>query len=294
MLSLKQIGTVCFAIFSFVFSAPTFATGISSGASSAGCDNSTLNTYSGTSNLQANWSANEITVKWYADSEAQQPMTTNTCFYGPNSALTIPPASSMVNLKPGYTFAGWRVRQAQCGFASSVCGLNGSAVNGLTYSNSGYNSHDGQEAENASTYGLTTPGTWAVEFSNGGVIKGTASCNSTNSNTYDTIVSAMISGTMTEEQVINALWGTCNNDTFKPSNTFDATASGQDSDQYCWCKMESYTPSGESACNIASPSWVLLIDLESASNCANDCADACADGVRDFDDFRRAVFGVSQ
>ena len=183
-----------------LISSPSYSSGITSNANSATCDNSTLETYTGTSNLQANWSANEITVKWYADSEAEQPMTTNTCFYGPNSALTLPPASSMVNLKPGYTFAGWRVRQTPCSFASSVCGLNGSDLDGLTSQGYGYAHLNANAGYNESTYGLTTgSGQWAVSFTNGGIVRGIASCNSTMPTIMETIMTAMGNGTMSEE-----------------------------------------------------------------------------------------------
>ena len=274
-----------------LISSPSYSSGITSNANSATCNNSTLETYTGTSNLQANWSANTINITWYND-DAQ--FASNSCTYG--GPLTMP---NDIPTKPGYTFAGWRVRQAAgCTFANQVCSLTGSGVNGLTYnmddSNAyGYYSHNGQDKKNESTYGLTAGG-WTVKDTSGGIIKGIASCNSTKPNLWDTVMEGMSNGTMTGEQVINALWGTCNNDTFKPSNTFDATASGQDSDQYCWCKMESYTPSGESACNIASPSWVFGNDLESASSCALDCASVCADYVVYTPGFRRAVFGVGQ
>ncbi|MFQ6704540.1 MAG: InlB B-repeat-containing protein, partial [Alphaproteobacteria bacterium] len=232
-----------------------------------------------------NWQGNNISVTWYnGDTEYDS----NQCTYG--GELDVPTAPT----KTGYTFKGWRVRQADTScFASQVCSLTGSGVNGLTYSGSnstyGYYSHNGQNKANESTYGLTAGG-WAVKDTSGGIVKGIASCNSTKPNLWDTVMEGMNNGTMTEEQFMNTLWGTCNTDTFRPSNTFNATASGQ----YCWCKMESYTPSGGSACNIASPSWVFGSVYESASNCAFYCALYCANSVVNIADFRRAVFGVTQ
>ena len=287
LLRIKQIGTICFAI-SLLISAPLFATGIPSDVSTADCKNSTLSTYSGTSNLEANWDANIITLHWYSeDNEIQNvPSTSQSCTY--DGSLEPLPVSN-VPTRTGYTFKGWRARQAAgCSFASQVCGLNGSAVDGLTYNSSdsstyGYNSHNGTNTQNTSTYGLTSTGTWAVKDTNNGVIKGIASCNSTGSNTYDT--------TMTEEQA----WGSCSSDAIKPGNTFSNTSNLNNGDKYCWCKMTSYTPSGESACNVASPSWVFDRDLGSASNCANLCAVFCAIGVMNYgDDFLRALFGVAQ
>ena len=205
----------------------------------------------------------------------------------------------MVNLKPGYTFAGWRVRQAQCSFASSVCGLTGSQVNALTYNDSddsiyGFYSHDGQYTQNTSTYGLTSTGTWAVKDTNNGVIRGIASCNSTMPTIMDTVMAAMENETMTEEQALNAIWGSCSSDAIKPSNTFSNTSNLNNGDQYCWCKMESYTPNNGSACNVASPSWVFCTDADSVPDCESACTSYCAMMISLYGDvFRRAVFGVA-
>ncbi|MFQ6696492.1 MAG: hypothetical protein ACLRFQ_04400, partial [Alphaproteobacteria bacterium] len=192
------------------------------------------------------------------------------------------------------TFKGWRVKQADTScFASQVCSLNGSAVNGLTYNTNdsttgGWYSHDGQNKRNESTYGLSVGG-WAVKDTSGGIVKGIASCNSTIPTIMDTVMEGMSNGTMTEEQALAAVYGSCESDAIKPGNTFISSSTGQ----YCWCKMESYTPSGGSACNVASPSWVFFVGNESASHCAGDCADYCAFGVVSNADFRRAVFGVA-
>ncbi len=61
--------SIIFAFLFSIFSTNLFATdpNIPAGATSASCDNSTLNTYSGTSNLQANWQANQINLAWYSD-----------------------------------------------------------------------------------------------------------------------------------------------------------------------------------------------------------------------------------
>ena len=272
MLSPKQIGTICFAIFSFVFSAPLFATDIPSFVSTADCKNNPLQTYSGTSNLQADWQANTIQLHWYnGDTEIQNvPSESQSCVY--DGTLT-PPAT--IPTKTGYTFKGWRVKQSSndC-FASQVCSLTGSGVNGLTYNMDdstayGYNSNNGQYSENTSIYGLTSTGTWAVKDTSGGIVKGIASCNSTNGGgEYDS----------------------CESDAIKPGNTFSSSSGGR----YCWCKISSYTPSGGNVCNVASPSWVFISDNGSASDCADYCADDCTAFVMDYADVRRAVFGVSQ
>ena len=287
MLRIKQIGTICFAIFSFIFSAPLFATDIPSSASTADCKYSPLQVYSGTSNLEAGWQANTIQLHWYnGDDELTVPSASQSCVY--DGGLTPP---TTIPTRTGYTFKGWRVKSC---FASQVCGLNGSAVNGLTYDDSdstayGYYSHNGQWKENESTYGLTAGG-WAVKYTSGGIIKGIASCNSTMPTIMETIWTALDNGTMTEEQARAAEYGSCASDAIKPGNTFSSSSGGQ----YCWCKMSSYTPSGGSVCNVASPSWVYGYSYGSASNCENSCADECSQRIADNADFRRAVFGVAQ
>ena len=267
-----------------------FATDIPSSASSADCKYNPLETYTGTSNLQADWQPNTIALHWYnGDTEITSGVQTS-CVY--DGALTPP---TTIPTKTGYTFKGWRVKQADTScFASQVCSLTGSAVNGLTYDYSdstvyGFYSHNGQNKLNESTYGLTAGG-WAIKDTGGGIVKGIASCNSTMPTIMETIMTAMGNGTMSEEQALAAVYGSCASDAIKPSNTFSSSSSGQ----YCWCKMSSYTPSGGSACNVASPSWVFYPDGGPASDCAGECVIYCAYSVLNLADFRRAVFGVSQ
>ena len=254
----------------FVVSGALADPDIAPSASTADCKYAPLETYSGTSNLQANWNANTIDLHWYnGDTELTVPSASQSCTY--DGTLTPP---TTIPTKTGYTFKGWRVRQAgtSC-FASQVCGLNGSAVNGLTYNMDdstayGYYSHDGQYKLNESTYGLTA-GEWVAKDTSGGIVKGIVSCNSTTgSREYDS----------------------CEGDAIKPGNTFSSSSSGQ----YCWCKISSYTPSGGSVCNVASPSWVFRNNDGSASNCAYWCEARCAAYFVDQVGFRRAVFGVSQ
>ena len=264
-----------------LISAPAF----SYVTNSSQCDNDVLSTYSGSANLTANWTGNNISVTWYnGDTEYDS----NQCTYG--GELDVPTAPT----KTGYTFKGWRVKQADTScFASQVCSLTGSGVNGLTYNTNdstafGQYSLDGQRKKNESTYGLTAGG-WALKYTNGGIIKGTSSCNSTMPTIYNTVMAGMSNGTMTQEQAMAAVYGSCESDAIKPGNTFSSSSTGQ----YCWCKMESYTPSGGSVCNVASPSWVFLYDLGSASDCASSCVHYCTDSVQGSADFRRVVFGVS-
>ena len=102
----------------FVFVSVSFATpNIASNSNSATCNDSTLETYSGTSNLSANWGANTISLHWYEDSESTTeltvPTTSQTCVY--DGTLTPPPVANIPQ-KTGYTFAGWKVRGLPDGY----------------------------------------------------------------------------------------------------------------------------------------------------------------------------------
>ncbi|MBQ3784914.1 MAG: InlB B-repeat-containing protein, partial [Alphaproteobacteria bacterium] len=220
--------------------------------------------------LQVDWQPNTIALHWYnGDTELTVPSASQSCTY--DGTLT-PPAT--IPTKTGYTFKGWRVKQGnsggqqaqQCTFASSVCGLSSSQVSSLVGTNSGWISHDGQYTAGESQYGLISAGDWALQFNNGDVVRGIASCND-------------VSGS---EQ-----WETCNTDAFKPSNTFNTSSTGQ----YCWCKMISYTPSGGSDCSVVSSAWVFEYDNGNESDCANECASYCAFDLWTYDiTFRQAVF----
>ena len=147
---------------------------IANNVTTPSCDDSVLNTDTGPADIEINWAPNHITLNWYEDSSATTPMTVGTasrsCDY--DGTLTIPAAPAA---RTGYTFKGWRVRQAaQCSFTSSEV----SSMSGVNF---GYTSLDGSDGFKEAQYGLTTPGEWAIEF-NTGIMKGMAKCSSTNGN----------------------------------------------------------------------------------------------------------------
>ena len=246
----------------FIFSSPSYSSGISSNASNATCNNSTLEKYSGSSNLTANWTGNHIDLYWYEDSSSTTPMTvaseSQDCTYGGD--LT-PPAN--IPTKPGYTFTGWRVRQPVCQIPSSLANNNGS--------NGGFRSSSSEF--NANIYGLTENNTWVVEWGSGEIVYGRAKCSALSGDTNN---------------------GTYENDSSNWMATETQLTSASGDAKYCWCKMTSYTPSGGNQCNIAVSSWVYINNYTYAFTCAGDCAVDCADyGMYD-PGFRRALFGVSQ
>ncbi len=272
LLSPKQIGTICFAI-SILFSAPSFADpDIPSSASSADCKHTPLQVYSGTSNLQAGWAPNTIQLHWYnGDTEIQNvPSESQSCVY--DGTLT-PPAT--IPTRTGYTFKGWRVRDLTCGLShvDISIGRTWYASKGSTgycyYYNDTGDEVDG-DCSDSHFAGLNNS-EWETNFSYG-TVKGTSYCSG-------------LSGDNN-----NWTWGGNSSD-WSATESELTSASGEK--KYCWCKMSSYTPSGGTACNVASPSWVFSRGYESASDCADYCADDCANIVFVYDGFRRAVFGVA-
>ena len=262
MLSPKQIGTIYFAIFSFIFSAPLFATGIPSNASTADCKNSTLSTYSGTSNLQANWDANIITLHWYSeDNEIQNvPSTSQSCTY--DGSLTPLPVSN-VPTRTGYTFKGWRARQPvapTCSTANLDPNIDGTSSSGSDYGN-----------------------TWSVTFSYGTVFGEAVCSNAVNENPPtncfggdDTTEMAICSCRVTSYTLNNANQCNLSDTTLVEEGRLMATE--DDPTSYTvydgWC----YWPNGQGP----------------GMSCEESCALSCADSVQYNSSFRATLFGVSQ
>ena len=117
------------------------------------------------------------------------------------------------------------------------------AIGTVTGNYIGYISNDGNNQSNASTYGLTENGTFAVEYSNNkGTLKGIAQCSS---------------------QV-----GTNNSETW--SNPTISASLPDASGVYCYCKLDKYN--GQSF----PMSWMFYNSYGSNSSCAQYCAGACA------------------
>ena len=143
---------------------------IAPSASTADCKYTPLETYTGTSNLQADWSANTIDLHWYNDdTELTVPSASQSCVY--DGTLT-PPAT--IPTKTGYTFKGWRVR------IDPTCGVTSLNYTENTTS-TGYIDITGNTTSNADVYGLTSAGTWAMEFTYG-IIYGESKCTSSRNN----------------------------------------------------------------------------------------------------------------
>ena len=99
-----------FLLFLFVFSLPTFATGIN--GASAPCDNATLSKYTGTADIEINWEPNTINLNWYdGDTKLTVQQSAQSCVY--DGTLTVPTTQPT---KPGYTFNGWKVIHVPGGY----------------------------------------------------------------------------------------------------------------------------------------------------------------------------------
>ena len=208
-----------------------------------------MGTATGPANLEADWTANTINLEWYnEDTKLTVPTTSNTCTY--DGGITLPSTNPT---KTGYTFRGWQVRAAQC----LPSDFNYDNVTGS--SPYGYATLNGNAGSNESTYGLTVPGEWAVDYGNAGVIKGMARCSLT-------------SGTSRQ-----------------PGNPTDNL--NQEGAQYCWCQITGYDANKDkNYCQVASPSWVFSSAIGSSSNCAYYCAGTCANYVRNDSGFCAAIF----
>ena len=89
------------SILAITFAMPVMAE-IESGAT---CDTTNLgqSENNSTANVEADWTANTININWY---NGDNVVSTNTCTY--DGTITLPTEPT----KTGYTFAGWRLRQA--------------------------------------------------------------------------------------------------------------------------------------------------------------------------------------
>ena len=225
------------------------------------CVESTLGTATGTANLEADWTANTINLEWYnEDTKLTVPTTSNTCTY--DGGITLPSTNPT---KTGYTFRGWQVRAAQC--LPSDFNYN-NITSSSPYGNTRLNGNAGY---NESTYGLTVPGEWVVDYGNAGVIKGMAKCSTKSGNHNG---------------------GTWNNASSEWSASESELTSASGEAEYCWCQITGYdADKDKNYCPVASPSWVFSYDGGSASSCAANCAYYCIALVQRNSGFRAALFG---
>ena len=121
----------------------------------------------------------------------------------------------------------------------------------------GYVNNAGEQKEQATAFGISDKNTWALDYGNKGIIKGHGRCST--------------------RGVVNPWYN--NNKTFESdhfvSNLTDETGVGR----YCYCQLDSYTPSGGTMQAVSSL-WVFSGGYEEADGCANGCASSCALNLR--------------
>ena len=253
---------------SLIVAMPLFATNpdISANEIDPSCNNSVLNTYSGSAGIEIDWEPNTINIEWYNGDQKITPSnnTANTCTY--DAGLTIPTNAPS---KTGYTFAGWKIKtasaggnsgnsggssQSQCSFATLLSFGDETQRASKSISNGTVSTSGGASA---STYGLSNNGDWGITLANG-YVKGTALCSSSSSGDVPSVSSG----------------------------------------NYCWCKAEQVQYFGENWCSVESSSWVhnttadSIIDLL-GSSCAAECASICSSDAQScsVSGFCSALFG---
>ena len=236
-----------FVLFLPVFTLPALGSGINSTASSAPCTNTTLETYSGNTNLQADWQPNTINLRWYNGNTLMNVQSSaNTCVY--DGTLTIPQTAPV---RTGYTFDGWQVRP-EIDFAATIpVGPEGIErwSKGETYSTHNISCHhNGHGADcNDSAFIELQVQEWKTSF-NHGMLYGMSKCSAKN-------YTDGVASNFTDDYL-------------------DSVAGDK---QYCWCRATGYKPNNSNI--IYAPtsvlSWVSNGN-RTVEGCASGCSNACA------------------
>ena len=252
-------------IFLLMFSSPAFASGINANTNSAPCTNNTLETYSGNTNLQADWAPNTINLRWYnGNTLLDVQSTANTCVY--DGTLTIP---STAPSRIGYTFDGWQVRP-EMDFRTIPTNVNGTECwtigqkDGADYcvyreATATVNNLHMVPCDSDIEFTKLRRYEWEVKFEHGNIY-GMAMCSTTNGGNIGT--------------------------PGVPSTTKGG---------YCWCKMTGYRPANQNTIYVSTTltSWVHDQGRGNTDaniySCEYDCAAGCAFFSRSSSSFRSAL-----
>ena len=318
------------AIFAIATTIPTYADNEPENItdSNKDCTSDTLTVSSGTAELEADWLANTVNITWY-DGITALSNTGNaaTCVY--DGTLNLP----TVTPKPGYTFAGWKVKFNLSMLDASI---NGTAYYAryrdagnedvcLAYGDGTVN--DGGAETCTTESGMSDVGVneWKTKFSYG-TVYGEASCNTTNNAAAAYVgknLETLLAGEMTPEAflagfsqvatqtqvaaVADALQqyqagtmsyaeaGEVIMSVYRTNATYNKNSQGQ----YCWCKVTGYAPLNVNKQNVTTSFWTFLdyddgVGPVSADACNGICAWYCSMGVRTSSEYRVAVFGGAQ
>ena len=268
-----------FVLLLMMFATNSFASGIASNTASAPCTNTTLETYSGNSNLSADWQPNEIQLRWYNNNTLMDVQSAaNTCTY--DDTLTVP---STAPTRTGYTFAGWTVRPEM-----DFAGLN--LTNGLERWGKGhtqtcYHALGDVSAEyincnKDSNFIELEQDEWKSRHDeNGKTVYGMAVCSKKPGNDYNKTW---------PQQNLSDYWSGIDTNTLKNYTGADASAEAH----YCWCKATGYKASNDAIVqgSLNKLAWVCAYDLDSIGSTCEFCAYYCAAFCFRSANFRRALF----
>ena len=249
-------------LFLCLFTVDSFASGIASNSATAPCNNTTLETYSGNSNLSADWQPNTIQLRWYDNNTLLTVQSAaNTCVY--DDTLAIP---STAPTRTGYTFAGWTV-QPQYDFSTLTANPGDSYRYGKGVNDSTDTEHCMHGGGSGGSHILNCNDgnfadldrlEWKTLFS-WGTIYGMSICSSSSGESY-TI------GTPNESSV----------------------------GQHCWCKATGYVPSGSSVKYKPAYPSVYVVTWKNVfpdiHSCYLWCATNCAYTVENDSVFRSNLF----
>jgi len=224
--------------------------------SNKGCVNDTLTTYSGSAELEADWSANHVAVTYYNGDNVYG--SAGECTY--DDTLTLPAAPS----KDGYTFNGWKVKTAaQCSLSGIDTSINGTGFAFIKFDGTA-STDNGSTRKVPSTYNLSNNGEWAAEFEYG-TIKGISRCSTVGS-------------------------GYSFGQTGNPSDDLN-----QDGAKYCWCQITGFDADKDGEyCPIVASLWVFAGDYGSAASCASGCASDCGFYARSIGALRVGLYANPQ
>ena len=262
------------------FTTDSFASGIASNTASAPCTNNTLETYSGNSNLAADWQPNTIQLRWYDNNTLMDVQASaNTCTY--DGTLTIP---STAPTRIGYTFDGWTVKP-EMDFATITLSPYETYSIGTPYVDNPY----GQENSNSCMY---TVGMVSRVYRN------CANNNYRDLQLYEwkAIEYSNTTKTIYGASKVSAKSGNNNNDAWDNASsnwraTYNELESASGTKQYCWCQLTGYKPNSDAAVYAPSNSlpWIFVGNYKETG-----CAMFCGAKFRDYSTLRNLMLGITQ
>ena len=171
---------------------------------------------------------------------------------------------------------GWHVRAGSS--APNLTNIIGVSEAGNGYTVNDYSGVENNTDNMSNTIIAGDPMAFAVDYGTKGIIKGHGRC-STQQGYRDTVNN--------------------NNNSYNNPTTFASLTDeiAEDGAQYCYCQLDSYTPSGGTMQSLSAP-WVFSDDDGNDHSCGHNCADECVygllNGSSDALAFRAAVFNSVQ